>query len=120
VVYCDDTIFNKPTDVDNAKFMLRQYSNKTHKVITGFCLIVDNKVYSYSSITKVTCSNISEDEINKYLKENDIYDKSGAYAIQSAFSCFVKSISGEFFNIMGLPLNLVATKIKEIVPSILN
>ena len=77
---------------------------KSYEVVTGVTIIVDDKIETFSSIAKVTFYPLTEQEIDDYIKTNEPRDKAGSYAIQGLGAKFIKSIDGDFYTIMGLPI----------------
>ncbi len=104
VVTRDDRIFEKPDDPAHAKTMLKELSNGTHQVITGFCLLGNKREIIDHEITRVTFYPLSESEIDMYLQSDEPFDKAGAYGIQGFASLFIKRIEGCYFNVVGFPL----------------
>ena len=126
-LYPNDIILAADTDVCVGKVMLgkpdgpkgvakilKQLSNKTHQVITGVTIIYKNKKVSFESITKVTFYPISNQDIQDYIKTKEPFDKSGAYAIQGYGARFIKSIQGDYYTIMGLPIARVLKELDKI------
>lgn len=115
IVAINDEILGKPRDLREAKRMLRKLSGKTHTVITGFTIINTQKKKSITKAieTKVSMKSLSKKEINWYIKNEDLLDKAGAYAIQGKGSIFIEKIEGDYFNIVGLPLFSVAKELKK-------
>ncbi len=107
IVYLDGKILGKPTDDNDAKRMLMELSGKEHEVYTGLCVmrIKDGYSVSRSVMTKVSFKTLSEEEIDAYVKTGEPSDKAGAYAIQGKASVFINSITGDYFNVVGLPLS---------------
>ncbi len=107
IVYLDGKILGKPSDDNDAKKMLMELSGKEHEVYTGICVMRIKDGYSVSRSVKTTVSfkGISEAEIDSYIKTGEPGDKAGAYAIQGKASAFIKGISGDYFNVVGLPLS---------------
>ena len=91
MVVVGDEILGKPKDEHDAKRMMQLLSDKTHQVITGVAVICNNKVDLFHEITDVTFYEMSNDEINEYVKLPSIYDKAGAYAIQGEAAIYIKS-----------------------------
>ncbi len=95
VVILGETIFGKPTDYQDAVKILRALSGKMHRVITGVCLKTKEKERSFSGLSKVFFDELSEEEIEYYIKNYHPYDKAGAYAIQEWIGlCKIKKIEG--------------------------
>ena len=104
VVICDNEILGKPKDKQDAKRMIAMLSNKTHIVVTGVYLICKDYKKSFKSITEVTFTNMTEEEINDYCELTTIYDKAGAYAIQEDAGKYITNIKGSYNNVVGLPI----------------
>ena len=99
-------LLGKPHTEEEAKRMLVLLDGATHLVITGFTILDTDtgKKISRSVETKVTFKNLTEKEIDAYVKTREPLDKAGAYAIQGLGSILVKRIEGDYFNVIGLPL----------------
>ncbi|WP_048206312.1 Maf family nucleotide pyrophosphatase [Methanococcoides methylutens] len=106
VVLCEGHILEKPHSTERAKEMLESINGKVVKAITGMTVLdIDsgNEV-SISEITDVKMKDMSVDEITSYVESGEPLDKAGAFAIQGKGAILVESISGDFFNVVGLPL----------------
>ena len=114
IVLDGDKIIGKPVNKEDAVKMLTILSGKRHKVITGISLLFNGKENAGTSVTEVEFADLSNIEIKNYLNTESYMDKAGAYAIQGKASIFVKKIDGCYFNVMGFPLNLFYTMIKEL------
>lgn len=104
IVKINDKVLGKPKDYAQAKQMLEMLSDNCHEVVTGVTIISDDKVETFSSVAKVTFYKLTDQEIDDYIKTNEPMDKAGAYAIQGLGAKFIKSIDGDFYTIMGLPI----------------
>ncbi len=106
IVVCDDEIFGKPADADDARRMLRKLSGREHLVITGIALINTStgRVSTGYETTKVRFSSLSDREIEAYIESGEPYGKAGAYAIQGRAALFVEGLDGCYSNVVGLPL----------------
>ena len=104
VVVLDGEILGKPADDDEAFSMLKKLSGREHSVFTGITVMSPEKWVSFTEETKVTFCPLSDDEIREYIKTGECSDKAGAYGIQGYGSRFVKSINGDYFNVVGLPV----------------
>ena len=114
VVICDGEILEKPKSESEAFDMLSKLSGKSHEVITGVCLMTLDKKELFSEITKVWFKELSIDEINYYIKKNEPYDKAGSYGIQEWIGYIgIEKIEGTYFNVMGLPVNLLYSKLQN-------
>jgi len=118
IVIADEHILEKPHDSDDATRMLRMLSGRTHQVSTGVCLLgPDNNGGSFEDIcsetTQVTFSELSDAEIRAYVASGEPIDRAGSYAIQEKASRFAASITGCYFNVVGLPVPLVYRMLKK-------
>ena len=104
VVVVDQHLLEKPADNADAARMLRLLSGRTHQVITGVCLLVQDFEQTEAEVTQVIFSPLSEDEIATYVASGEPMDKAGAYAIQGIASRWVERIEGCYFNVVGLPV----------------
>ena len=105
VVIINKKILNKPTDAEEAKNMLLQLSNQSHKVFTGVCLQSKKKKRLFSNETTVHFGTLTEEEIDFYIQQSKPFDKAGSYGIQDWIGfCKIKKIEGEYANVMGLPV----------------
>jgi septum formation protein len=106
VVVLDGAILGKPAHDDDAARMLRLLSGRDHEVITGFTVFdrISGIHISRSVSTEVTFKYLKESEITAYIATGCPMDKAGAYAIQGGAVHFVRSISGSYTNVIGLPM----------------
>lgn len=114
VVVLGDRILEKPADAEDAAAMLRLLSGREHTVVTGICLRHEGGIISESAETRVRFERLSEDEISHYVASGEPMDKAGAYAIQGLASKFISGITGCYFNVVGLPIELVYQRWKEL------
>jgi septum formation protein len=115
IVMAGRKIFGKPSGEKQAREMLKTLSGKTHSVITGFTIIdtAGKQELSRSVETKVYVKRLGADEIEAYIRSGEPFGKAGAYGIQGLGAVIVKKIEGDFFNVMGLPLNALAESLKK-------
>jgi septum formation protein len=106
IVVIDGAILGKPKSTAEARKMLRKLSGKTHQVYTGFAVRNENRRRFVSNVVKtdVRFKNLSPEEIEWYIHTPEPFDKAGAYAIQGIGTFLVRSISGSYTNVVGLPV----------------
>lgn len=105
IVYVDGEVLGKPADEADAKRMLRMISGRWHEVITGVTLMTAEHEHSFAVTTKVKFCNLSDAEIDYYIKNYAPMDKAGAYGIQEWIGYVgVEAIEGSYFNVVGLPV----------------
>lgn len=114
VVICDGKIMGKPKDSEDAVNMLRFLSGKTHEVTSGVTLSTKEKTISFTSVSKVTFSHLTDEEIRFYVDSFHPLDKAGAYGIQEWIGAVaVEKIDGSFYNVMGLPVHRLYQELKK-------
>ncbi len=114
VVIVENEIFGKPTDDKDAVRILQALSGRMHLVITGVCLLSNEKEEVFSDVAKVYFEELTAEDIDYYIEHYKPYDKAGAYAIQEWIGlCKISKIEGTYSNIMGLPMHLVYQKLKS-------
>ena len=114
VVVLGDEVLGKPTDLDDARRMLRELSGKTHQVITGVYLMTKEKERGFSVVTDVTFKELSDEEIDYYVEKYRPLDKAGAYGIQEWIGYIgVTGLNGSYFNVMGLPVQRIYTELQS-------
>lgn len=114
VVVCNGIALAKPASAEEAKGMLRMLSGKTHQVITGVCLKTPEDQRSFSETTHVQFDELSEEEIDYYIEKYRPFDKAGSYGIQEWIGMIgIKGIEGDYYNVMGLPLNRLYRELKQ-------
>lgn len=106
VVVFEGKIYGKPTDLEDARRMLRTLAGRTHQVYSGVAVVrvEDGESRTAHAVTDVTFRCLSEEQIDRYLRMIDPLDKAGAYAIQGAGGIIIEKISGCYYNVVGLPL----------------
>ena len=113
IVVINDCILGKPHSKEDAFEMLKKLSGNTHKVITGVCIKSSEKIVSFSSVSEVEFYDIEDAEIYEYIGTNEPMDKAGAYAIQGKGAKFIKSINGDYYTIVGLPIAQILRELKN-------
>jgi len=126
VVVYKDRILGKPENRDQASKMLNELSGKQHFVYTGVALIETDHQSSivnslnFSEATKVYFSKLTQSEIDAYIESGSPFDKAGSYGIQDDWGAvFVKRIEGDFYNVVGLPINRLYSELKTHFPKVI-
>ena len=108
IVVCEEQIIGKPKDREDAIQVLGNLSGKVHRVITGVVIFSSKKEIAFCDTTHVTFNPLTKEQIIFYVDKYKPYDKAGAYAIQEWIGVVgIKSIDGDFYNVMGLPVSRV-------------
>jgi septum formation protein len=117
IVVIDNQIIGKPKDLMDARRMLRLLSNSWHEVFTGVALV---KIFEKTRETKVDLQKtrvkfavLSNEEIELLIEKGEPLDKAGAYAVQAQAALFIEEIQGDYWNVVGLPVNLVYKMAKD-------
>ncbi len=108
-VTLDNQILGKPSDPTDAARMLRLLSGRTHRVITGVAVVTAAHTEVAAEVTGVQFLTLSDEEIAAYIATGEPMDKAGAYAIQGRAARWIPRITGDYFNVVGLPIALVST-----------
>lgn len=114
IVVLGDNIIGKPVHREDAVSILLALSGSVHKVITGVVIRKGNEEIAFADVTEVEFHNVTVSEIEFYVDKYKPYDKAGAYAIQEWIGVVgIKSINGDFYNVMGLPVSRVVRELKK-------
>lgn len=113
VVAIDGGILGKPRDRAHAAQMLRRLSGRAHSVYTGLTLLQGGKRFTAAEETRVFFRELTEEEIAAYVASGEADDKAGAYALQGKGGIFVQRAEGDFFNVIGLPVQLLYTMLQR-------
>ena len=116
IVWHNNKALGKPKNAEEALQILKGLSNATHEVITSVCFKTKTSEKTINSVTKVTFKALTDGEINYYINTCKPFDKAGAYGIQDWIGQIaVTKIEGSYFNVMGLPTDLVYKTLSEFV-----
>lgn len=115
VVILDGVIYGKPKSKEEAFGVIRKLSGKVHQVVTGVCIITQQKRVHFSEVANVHFEEITDKEIHYYINNYQPFDKAGSYGIQEWIGYVkVKKIEGTFPNIMGLPIHRVYAELMRL------
>lgn len=115
VVVLGQAIIGKPNNKQEAIESLLALSGQTHKVITGVVLLHQGQEISFSETTLVEFHALTPEQIEFYVEKYKPYDKAGGYAIQEWIGVVgIKKITGDFYNVMGLPVSKLVQTIKQL------
>ena len=114
IVLCSDEIMGKPTDRADAIRMVQKLQNNRHSVLTGVCIRSLDKEVCFTASTDVFFDELSQEEIEYYVDTYRPFDKAGAYGVQEWVGyAGIKRIEGSYFNVVGLPVQMLYQKLKE-------
>ena len=115
IVVLNNEIIGKPKDREDAIHILNKLSGSHHQVITGVSIWKETTEISFSDLTDVEFHSLTPSQIEFYVDKYKPYDKAGAYAIQEWIGVVgIKTISGDFYNVMGLPVSRVVQALEKI------
>lgn len=104
IVVLDETVLGKPDGEADAHRMLRALSGRAHRVISGVCVTTCERSASFADTSIVHFAELTDEEIDYYIKHYRPLDKAGAYGIQEWIGNIgISGINGDFYNVMGLP-----------------
>ena len=118
IVVCQDRVLGKPKDAAEAKAMLRLLSGRDHQVMTGMTVLRGNRAVSHTEVTDIHFRNLTEAEIRAYVASGEPMDKAGSYGIQGGAALFCEKMSGDYYNVVGLPVCKLGMMLKEIAPEL--
>ena len=116
IVVCDNQVLGKPKDRDQAVSMLKLLSGRDHQVMTGCTVLHGEKSESFTEITDLHFRPLTDREIIKYVESGEPMDKAGAYGIQGGAALFCEKLSGDYYNVVGLPLCRLWKTLQKLVP----
>jgi septum formation protein len=115
IVVLQNEVIGKPVDKNQAIEILMRLSGNHHRVITGVCIMKGGKEISFADITDVWFHQLTKAQIEYYVDRYKPFDKAGAYAIQEWIGVTgIKSIQGDFYNVIGLPVSRVVQELKNL------
>lgn len=108
-----DAVLEKPADPADALRMLQRLQGRTHQVVTSVALVADESVHQATDVTNVTFRRVDDAFLEAYVATGEPMDKAGAYGIQGYGAALIERIEGDFFSVMGLPVRLVLSLMRE-------
>ena len=118
IVSIDGKILGKPKDEEEAFRVLKELQGRDHEVYTGVTIAVkqsgrDVRYRQFHEKTRVRIYPVSDEQIREYISTGEPLDKAGSYAIQGSFAKYIKSIKGDYSNVVGLPVGRVFKELKQ-------
>ena len=118
IVVCENKVLGKPRDTDEAKAMLRLLSGRDHQVMTGCTVLRSAHCETFTEVTDLHFRDLRESEIEKYVASGEPMDKAGSYGIQGGAALFCERLSGDYYNVMGLPVCRLGEVLREMAPEL--
>lgn len=113
-VVCNGEVLAKPTGTADAARMLRLLAGRTHEVLTGICLLKEDRALLHVESSRVRMCQLTEAEIAWYVATGEPMDKAGGYAVQGLASRFIEGVDGSYSNVVGLPVSRVYDLLKAL------
>ena len=114
IVVVDGDVLGKPRDDEDAARMLRRLSGRSHVVITAVAVSWRGRVLAEAESVDVTFHALSDAEIRDYIATREPMDKAGAYGIQGYGATIVSRVDGDYFAVMGLPLQRMVSLMRQL------
>lgn len=119
IVVCQGQVLGKPKSKEHAKQMLTLLSGRSHEVMTGVTVLRGQVSETFTEITQIQFRTLSEKEIDDYIATGEPMDKAGSYAIQGGAGGFVEKITGDYTNVVGLPMQRLRQTLIRIAPELM-
>ena len=119
IVVCQGKVLGKPHSPEEAEQMLRLLSGRDHQVMTGVTVLRGDRERVFTEVTDLHFRDLTEKEINRYVRTGEPMDKAGAYGIQGGAALFCEKMAGDYYNVMGLPVCHLGQVLKELVPELM-
>ena len=119
IVVCGSEILGKPRDVADASRMLHMLSGRDHQVMTGMTVLRGDRCLVCTEITDIHFRDLTDREIDAYIRTGEPMDKAGSYGIQGGAALFAERLVGDYYNVMGLPVCRLGQLLREIAPEIM-
>jgi septum formation protein len=114
IVLLHNEIIGKPINVEDALHILAKLSGQTHQVVTGVVMVINGKYFEFADTTSVVFNTLTTEQIQYYVDKYKPLDKAGAYGIQDWIGAVgIQKIEGDFYNVMGLPINRVVALLQN-------
>jgi septum formation protein len=114
IVVLGDHILGKAADQAQAREYLLRLAGRTHEVVSGLCLVAGERVACGHAVTGVTFRPLTDEAVERYLASGEWRERAGAYAIQGIGSSLIQGVRGDYFNVVGLPVALLADMLEQL------
>ena len=116
IVVVGGKILGKPHSPEEAVAMLQMLSDRDHQVMTGVTVLRGQQAVTFTEITDLHFRKLTDKEIARYVASGEPMDKAGAYGIQGGAALFCDKMTGDYYNVMGLPVCRLGQVLKDIAP----
>ena len=114
LVILDGKPLGKPKDKAQAYEMLKALSGRTHRVLTGCAIVMNDYIDTFYEFADVTFTTLTDEEIHEYIGTEEPMDKAGAYGIQGFGAKYVEKVNGDFYTVMGMPIHKLYKRLQEL------
>ena len=119
IVVCQGKVLGKPHDPEEAERMLRLLSGRDHQVMTGVTVLRGKQELVFTEITDLHFRELTDREIDRYVRSGEPMDKAGAYGIQGGAALFCDRMVGDYYNVMGLPVCRLGQVLRQLAPELM-
>ena len=119
IVVCGGAVLGKPRDEADAVAMLERLSGRDHQVMTGVTVLRDDKAVTFTEVTDLHFRELTAREIARYVASGEPMDKAGSYGIQGGAALFCTGMTGDYYNVMGLPVCRLGQVLRELAPDVM-
>ena len=119
IVVCEGKVLGKPRDAEDAVAMLRLLSGRDHQVMTGVTVLRGENAATFTEVTDLHFRDLTDREIARYVASGEPMDKAGSYGIQGGAALFCTGMTGDYYNVMGLPVCRLGQVLKEMAPELM-
>ena len=116
IVVCQGRVLGKPHTPAEAKQMLQMLSGRDHQVMTGVTVLRGSREWVFTEVTDLHFRPLTTGEIDRYVASGEPMDKAGSYGIQGGAALFCERISGDYYNVMGLPVCRLGQVLRQAAP----
>ena len=118
IVVCGGRVLGKPHSREEAIAMLESLSGRDHQVMTGCTVARGERIETFTEVTDLHFRPLSEAEIIRYVDSGEPMDKAGAYGIQGGAALFCEGLTGDYYNVMGLPVCRLLEALQKVAPDV--
>ena len=119
IVVCQGRVLGKPRSEAAAAEMLQLLSGRDHQVMTGCSILRGDRCETFTEVTDLHFRPLRQSEIARYVASGEPMDKAGSYGIQGGAALFCEKMTGDYYNVMGLPVCRLGEVLRKIAPELM-
>ena len=119
IVVCQGRVLGKPRSEAEAAEMLQLLSGRDHQVMTGCSILRGDCCETFTEVTDLHFRPLRQSEIDRYVASGEPMDKAGSYGIQGGAALFCEKMTGDYYNVMGLPVCRLGEVLRKIAPELM-